>query len=206
MQNILLNLDPCSILKCDSQIPGSGSITCHLISIANALVMKSASSSGVQWDTYLQIPLDINQIRNDAKVCKSYSFICYHSRNTRKLILRFSTSFLYFSVFLLSNVSKCTVVTERYYTKYCMCYHVDMVVFYMFKSYIKPVVRGDPLLISPGGGLNIKMSSYQYRDPHVEDKMVSRPSYLNHGNPIHGTYWYGALVVLLVYHNISLFN
>ena len=30
----------------------------------------------------------------------------------------------------------------------------------------------------PGGRLNIKMSSYQFRDPHVKDKMVSRPSYL----------------------------
>ena len=30
----------------------------------------------------------------------------------------------------------------------------------------------------PGGCLNIKMSSYQYRDPHVKDKTVLRPSYL----------------------------
>ena len=30
----------------------------------------------------------------------------------------------------------------------------------------------------PGGRLNIKMLSYQYRDPHIEDKTVSRPSYL----------------------------
>ena len=34
-----------------------------------------------------------------------------------------------------------------------------------------------------GGRLNIKMLSYQYRDPHVKDKTVSRPSYLYHGNP-----------------------
>ena len=27
-----------------------------------------------------------------------------------------------------------------------------------------------------GGRLNIKMSSYQYRDQHVKDKTVSRPS------------------------------
>ena len=26
--------------------------------------------------------------------------------------------------------------------------------------------------------LNIKMLSYQYRDPHVQDKTISRPSYL----------------------------
>ena len=29
-----------------------------------------------------------------------------------------------------------------------------------------------------GGCLNIKMSSYQYKDAHVKDKTVSRPSYL----------------------------
>ena len=29
-----------------------------------------------------------------------------------------------------------------------------------------------------GGGLNTKMSSYQYKDPHVKDKMVSQPSNL----------------------------
>ena len=34
----------------------------------------------------------------------------------------------------------------------------------------------------PGGRLNIKMSSYQYRDPHVKGKTVWRPSYLKHGN------------------------
>ena len=35
----------------------------------------------------------------------------------------------------------------------------------------------------PGDHLSIKMSSYQYRDHHVKDKTVSRPSYLWHGNP-----------------------
>ena len=30
----------------------------------------------------------------------------------------------------------------------------------------------------PGGHISIKMLSYQYRDPHVKDKKVSRPSYL----------------------------
>ena len=34
-----------------------------------------------------------------------------------------------------------------------------------------------------GCSLNIKMLSYLYRDTHVK---VSRPSYLQHGNPIHG--------------------
>ena len=29
-----------------------------------------------------------------------------------------------------------------------------------------------------GGHLNIKMSFYKYKDPHVKDKTVSRPSYL----------------------------
>ena len=31
---------------------------------------------------------------------------------------------------------------------------------------------------STGGRLNIKMSSYQYKDPHDKDKTVSRPSYI----------------------------
>ena len=34
------------------------------------------------------------------------------------------------------------------------------------------------IMLESGGRLNIKMSSYQYRDPHVKDKTVSRPSYL----------------------------
>ena len=32
--------------------------------------------------------------------------------------------------------------------------------------------------LSPEGRLNIKMQSYHYRDHHVKDKTVSRPSYL----------------------------
>ena len=35
----------------------------------------------------------------------------------------------------------------------------------------------------PRGRLNIKMLFYHYGDPHVQDKTVSRPSYLQHGNP-----------------------
>ena len=31
-----------------------------------------------------------------------------------------------------------------------------------------------------------KLPSYQYRDSHVKDKMVSQLSYLNMGIPIHG--------------------
>ena len=31
---------------------------------------------------------------------------------------------------------------------------------------------------SPGGRLNIKMSYYQYRDPHDKDKAFLQPSYL----------------------------
>ena len=33
-------------------------------------------------------------------------------------------------------------------------------------------------IMTPRPHLNIKMLSYQYSDPHVKDKMVSRPSYL----------------------------
>ena len=41
--------------------------------------------------------------------------------------------------------------------------------------------RWQPLVCR--GRLSIKMSSYQYRHPHLKDKTVSRPSYLKHGNP-----------------------
>ena len=41
----------------------------------------------------------------------------------------------------------------------------------------------DVFYIEPGARHNIKMSSYQYRDPHVKDKTVSRPSYLYYENP-----------------------
>ena len=34
-----------------------------------------------------------------------------------------------------------------------------------------------------GGCLNIKMLSHQYRDSHLLNKMVSKPSYLYNGNP-----------------------
>ena len=32
------------------------------------------------------------------------------------------------------------------------------------------------MLMESGSRLNIKMSSYQYKDSHVKDKKVSRPS------------------------------
>ena len=35
----------------------------------------------------------------------------------------------------------------------------------------------------PGYRLNVKMSSYHYKDTHHKDKTVSRPSYLYNGNP-----------------------
>ena len=37
-----------------------------------------------------------------------------------------------------------------------------------------------------GGRLSVKMSSYQYREPHVKDKMAPRPSYLYNANHIPG--------------------
>ena len=43
-------------------------------------------------------------------------------------------------------------------------------------SYVPPLIW--QCMVVMAGRLNIKMSSYQYRDPHVKDKTVSRPSYL----------------------------
>ena len=52
------------------------------------------------------------------------------------------------------------------------------------------------------GLLNIKVSSYQHRDPYVKDKTVSWPSYLEHGNPHtwerQSLYWEVAQVKSLV--------
>ena len=44
----------------------------------------------------------------------------------------------------------------------------------------EPIIFTDKYkyFMHPGGRLNIKISSCQYRDPHVKDKTVSRPSYL----------------------------
>ena len=43
---------------------------------------------------------------------------------------------------------------------------------------------GIPILVRwHGGYLNIKMSSYQYKDSYYKDKKVSRPSYLYNENP-----------------------
>ena len=49
---------------------------------------------------------------------------------------------------------------------------------------------------SPGGWINIKMSSYQYRKSHCGDKTILRPSYLHNGISYTGKtslYWIGAL-------------
>ena len=52
-------------------------------------------------------------------------------------------------------------------------------------------------IMTPGGWINIKMSSYQYRKSHCGDKMILRPSYLHNGISYTGKttslYWIGAL-------------
>ena len=44
--------------------------------------------------------------------------------------------------------------------------------------YIMQTSDLDITRLLPGGNLSTKMLSYQYRDPHVKDKTISRPSYL----------------------------
>ena len=64
------------------------------------------------------------------------------------------------------------------------------------------------------GRLNVKMPSYQYTDPHVKDKTVSRKSHLQTGKPIPGKTVFilrpsPGLFVVAVYHNShhkALFN
>ena len=52
-----------------------------------------------------------------------------------------------------------------------------------------------------GGWFNIKMSSYQYRKSHREDKTILRPSYLHNGISYTGKttslYWIGAQVTII---------
>ena len=72
------------------------------------------------------------------------------------------------------------------------------------KSHLRPVT-----ILWAGGRLNIKMLSYQCRDPHVKDKTVSRPSY--HVNPHSwkrwSLCWNGALVFIEEFHRrVSLFT
>ena len=45
------------------------------------------------------------------------------------------------------------------------------------------MLRQDPISMLTYGLLNMKMSSYQYKNSHYEDKMVMRPSYLYNRNP-----------------------
>ena len=46
------------------------------------------------------------------------------------------------------------------------------------KQYINTSAILPTELLDSGSRLNIKMSSYQYREPHTKDKTVLRPSYL----------------------------
>ena len=48
----------------------------------------------------------------------------------------------------------------------------------MYKSIEIPFIKIRQSYNHQGGCLNIKMSSYHYRDLHAKDKTVSRPSYL----------------------------
>ena len=56
--------------------------------------------------------------------------------------------------------------------------------------------------VSPGGWINIKMPSYQYRKSHCEDKMILRPSYLHNGTSYTGNmislYSIGALAAVIL--------
>ena len=58
------------------------------------------------------------------------------------------------------------------------------------------------LVLGPGGWINIKMSSYQYRKSHCRDKTILRPSYLHNGISYTGKmtslYWIRALKTYLI--------
>ena len=59
------------------------------------------------------------------------------------------------------------------------------------------IAAGALTMKDPGGWINIKMASYQYRKSHCGDKTILRPSYLHNGISYTGKttslYWIGAL-------------
>ena len=67
-------------------------------------------------------------------------------------------------------------------------------------SSLVPWLLMPSLLVPPGGWINIKMQSYQYRKSHCEDKTILRPSYLHNGISYTGKkttslYWIKAQVI-----------
>ena len=71
---------------------------------------------------------------------------------------------LYFLCFAHGALNHFSFIMLSYQYRYS---HYDRLIFYV-----------ELLCWEPGGHLNIKISSYQYRDPHAKDKTVSQPSYL----------------------------
>ena len=89
------------------------------------------------------------------------SFVSYLEKSDREISGAHCTG-------LVSHILHCTKVASM---------NISSFRSYMTHTSSKPF--SNVLLLSQmsGGCLNIKMSSYQYRDSHVKDKTVSRPSY-----------------------------
>ena len=70
------------------------------------------------------------------------------------------------------------------------CKHSPMVAINFMLRHIEDI-------LSPGGRINVKMSSYQYRKSHCGDKTILRPSYLHNGisytDKMTSLYWIRAL-------------
>ena len=69
---------------------------------------------------------------------------------------------------------------------------LDLFHFDQNKEKLTPIVS---LYSIPGGRLIIKMSPYQYRDPHVKDKIILWAFYLLYGIPVPGK----AVLILELY-------
>ena len=81
-------------------------------------------------------------------------------------------------------------MTQQYNTKFNKYTVLDKlcVLKYMFCAFVShsAILQCNfitNLLRRNRGSLNMKMSSYQYRDYHYKDKTVWRPSYLYNANP-----------------------
>ena len=79
-----------------------------------------------------------------------------------------------------------TAVSQAAFSTLTLYFSVPMHSFVILRNQLPVYLNRETLLRRYGASLNIKMSSYQYRNSHYIDKPVSRPSYLYNWNPIPG--------------------
>ena len=100
----------------------------------------------------------------------------------------------YDMVMMLSKIQIKSLTSLWNFEKYISLSKMIHIVYFILTVFYSHVI--DARSLCPGDRLNIKMSSYQYKDSRFKDKTVSQPSYLY--NAIHHTLKDG-----LVANNIS---